>query len=350
MMHIKHWLRAWPSVAMALSMAALAGVSLVGQASSSKPAAPKKAPFPVALHAGAAAEDYLGEKTCGGCHPAYLESFEASPHAQYVRDSKLPVDHRGCESCHGPGKNHLENQEEGELQKHIFAPSKASAADVNAMCLRCHSRTMSESHWKKTAHARGDMSCRSCHFIHKDAKQSDPAARATRDAQSIRKPTAVAVKETQHLLKDHEADLCGSCHKADIAQFRQPYHHPVPEGRMTCSDCHEPHPTRTSLRKGSMRVGLKNPTQVCATCHREVAGPFVYQHDPVTGASGDGCVECHKPHGATNPKMLGAFSRGLCNQCHTDKNATHYPGQTCWASGCHAALHGSNRDPNLLVR
>jgi predicted CXXCH cytochrome family protein len=61
---------------------------------------------------------------------------------------------------------------------------------------------------------------------------------------------------------------------------------------MVCSDCHSPHPTKSDAKKADIQK------QMCVTCHADVAGPFVYEHDPVTGWSGDGCVECHKPHGS----------------------------------------------------
>jgi predicted CXXCH cytochrome family protein len=77
-------------------------------------------------------------------------------------------------------------------------------------------------------------------------------------------------------------------------------------------------------------------------------GPFAFEHDPAAGWMGDSCVECHRPHGSPNPRMLKLFSRGLCAQCHTDKGVQHYPARNCWESGCHVAHHGSNTNPLFL--
>lgn len=114
---------------------------------------------------------------------------------------------------------------------------------------------------------------------------------------------------------------------------------------MNCSDCHSIHPTNADRLKKST---LKDR---CVTCHQDVAGPFAFEHDPVAGFTGGGCKECHGPHGTNNPAMLTSSSRGLCIQCHTDKGGiNHHPGQSCWTSGCHVAVHGSNHDPRLLSK
>src|SRR4029077_13675161 len=36
-------------------------------------------------------------------------------------------------------------------------------------------------------------------------------------------------------------ETCFQCHLEVRAAFQLPHHHPVPEGKMSCSDCHEPH-------------------------------------------------------------------------------------------------------------
>ena len=106
---------------------------------------------------------------------------------------------------------------------------------------------------------------------------------------------------------------------------------------------------RANVKLAAARTRLRS-RELCVTCHGNVAGPFVYEHDPVVGLTGEGCMECHRPHGSNNPKLLTTFSRGACAQCHTDKANNHFPGRTCWQSGCHVAIHGSNTDPFLLHR
>jgi DmsE family decaheme c-type cytochrome len=92
---------------------------------------------------------------------------------------------------------------------------------------------------------------------------------------------------------------------------------------------------------------------VCAKCHADKAGPFVYEHVPVKT---EGCSSCHTPHGSTNPRFLRVSQVNLlCLQCHSfpaqgpagpgHNQSTKY--QAC--TMCHAAIHGSNAS-NVFFR
>ncbi|MBS1705004.1 MAG: hypothetical protein JST40_03960 [Armatimonadetes bacterium] len=294
----------------------------------------KNASFAEKLFARATADDFMNEEACGECHPSVVKNFSASPHSALVSDSKLPLDKQGCQGCHGPGRIH-----QAEENAEVISYTKLSPKESSAACLRCHEKTMSESHWKRTEHARADVACVSCHQIHTDTENGLAHASVKSDPRT----TVLDAKvDPKLMLKADEATLCGSCHPTVSAEFRSANHHPVPEGKMACSDCHSAHPSKNGVTTQDMFKGK------CVTCHTEKAGPFIYEHDPVAGFTGDGCQECHRPHGTNNPKMLNSVTRGLCAQCHTDKLAQHYPGQTCWNSGCHASSHGSNSDPRFL--
>jgi len=282
-------------------------------------------------------EDYIGDQACAECHSTETQDFHNSVHAIFSADPSQPLGKQGCESCHGPGKAHQE-AEGGS----IIAYSKIKPAEVNAVCLRCHADVMTPSQWHQAAHARAGVSCTSCHQIHPNEAPDSAAVKGSRNL--INKQVFPSAKPSTHLLKSDEATLCGSCHHSEVAEFRQNSHHPVPEGRLVCSDCHEPHPASSTEKKISV------VKEQCVSCHADKAGPFVYEHDPVAGWMGSGCTECHAPHGSHNPSLLKSFSRGLCAQCHTDKLANHFPGRSCWNAGCHVALHGSNSDPHFLAR
>lgn len=321
---------------------------------------PKAEPtLAVKLFANAKAEDFVGNKACADCHPTQVEEFSKSGHAQFVSNPHLPIDKQGCEACHGPGKKHLDENEPENI-----AYTKIDAKEVDAACLRCHKDTLSASHWARTEHANAGLACTSCHQIHpgspapkKDDEEEDTKGGKKKHIKTplmpFNKSTGQslvlhsifpAAQPAKALLKADEPTLCGSCHQSQVTQFRFASHHPVPEGRVTCSDCHETHKNKSADKKMPL---LK---EKCVQCHGDIAGPFVYEHDPVAGWSGDGCKECHRPHGTQNPSLLRAFSNGLCAQCHTDKTHNHYTGKTCWSAGCHVAVHGSNTDEHLLKR
>jgi predicted CXXCH cytochrome family protein len=321
------------------------------------PEATKKPPsFPLNLFSEAKAEDYIDEEDCTACHADAHASFQRSPHALYVQNPRNALDKRGCQSCHGPGGPHVAHlKEEDDIYKYVISYTKAKPMESATACLRCHNDTLTMAHWRRTGHARANVTCTDCHQMHWEdrlgrerAKAADGGEKeaakenASKAVKNTRAPAFIARPEPKALLKADEATLCGSCHRRELTEFRHNFHHPVPEGRMVCSDCHDVHPNRDERKR------LRPVKENCVTCHPETAGPFVFEHDPVAGWTGEGCMECHRPHGSHNPALLTTFSRGLCNQCHTDKANNHFPGRTCWQSGCHAAVHGSNHDQTLF--
>ncbi|MBF0478231.1 MAG: hypothetical protein HQL26_01985 [Candidatus Omnitrophica bacterium] len=144
--------------------------------------------------------------------------------------------------------------------------------------------------------------------------------------------------------------ICFNCHADKKQEFRLPYHHPVMEGKISCSDCHDCHgpditPSATSMEE---------PNQLCFKCHKDQEGPFVYEH----AALREGCTVCHKVHGSIHEKMLLVRDANLCLRCHMQTNYsagfigavsghTSRMGETCYSGGCHTAVHGSNFDKAL---
>jgi len=147
------------------------------------------------------------------------------------------------------------------------------------------------------------------------------------------------------LLKAAQPTLCYQCHTDIRAQFALPFHHKVNEGLFKCSDCHDTHGTfQDKLLKSSADQNM-----VCAKCHAENIGPFVYEHPP---SKLEGCNSCHFPHGSPNPRLLTRSNvNSLCLQCHSASMNFTAPGtpsfhnqanqyQAC--TNCHSQIHGSN--------
>jgi predicted CXXCH cytochrome family protein len=147
---------------------------------------------------------------------------------------------------------------------------------------------------------------------------------------------------------------CFQCHLDVNAEFTLPQHHPVIEGHMNCIQCHDPHGGDIFKPAGGLAMARHNES--CAQCHRDQTRPFVFEHQ----AMREGCIVCHAPHGSINQKMLVDSDPNLCMRCHAQNQTSDkqiYIGKvnhttklqigTCWASGCHTAVHGSNVDPQL---
>lgn len=143
-----------------------------------------------------------------------------------------------------------------------------------------------------------------------------------------------------------DSDTCFQCHLDKKAQFMLPNAHPVLNGKMNCSDCHDPH--------ASSGTQLERLSDACLKCHTQQAGPFAFEHE----ATRDGCTVCHNPHGSVNDKMLTERNASLCLKCHTQGDtgigasgshatASRLGAGTCWSVGCHEGVHGSNTSPGL---
>ncbi|MFY9676539.1 MAG: DmsE family decaheme c-type cytochrome [Terriglobales bacterium] len=259
--------------------------------------------------------EYVGSDTCLTCHEAvYKNQFEQTPHFQTVKKG------HGCESCHGPGSEHVAG---GGDKSKIVSFAGLSRSESSRRCLACHGDAKAQHFSSSSAHAGNQVGCVDCHSPHHAA-------------------------EPEHLLVKKQPELCYSCHANERAEFARPYHHRVNEGFIQCNDCHNPHGA-SSLRQ--VRETASGDA-ACFRCHAEKQGPFLYEHVPVKT---EGCSSCHTPHGSTNPRLLRVSQVDLlCLQCHS------YPGlgpsgpahnqsqkyQAC--TMCHTAIHGSNADTNFL--
>lgn len=286
----------------AASLVALASVALTSAARGST-----DTPAPAAIDA----------SDCKTCHESAFTKFEKTSHAGLAGS---------CGSCHGDVASHLQsNLEKGEPgSTDAISMKKRKAAEINKTCLGCHEKTH-HPNWNGSAHDRRGVSCTDCHSVH------DP-----KSAKGQLKTTA-------------EADTCYRCHSAIRAQSLRTSHHPVREGLMTCTSCHNPHDaTKPKMIKAEWT------NELCLQCHTEKRGPFFWEHAPVR----ENCLNCHNPHGSNHDKMLVSQQPWLCQRCHLN---TRHPGtlysninaagELATASNravehacknCHQNVHGGN--------
>ena len=277
------------------------------------------------------ASKYVGADTCKSCHedaPSknFYKNFEVTPHWKTMRGKFRGAEAHGCESCHGPGADHVSG---GGDKTKIFTFKGASTKQISERCLDCHEYGEEHSNFKRSQHNMNDVSCTNCHSVHH-------------------------AKESQFLLTQKQPQLCFSCHLETKPEFNKPFRHRVAENLVKCTDCHNQH-------GGFMTKQLRSTVaqdQVCFKCHVEKAGPFVFEHAPVKT---EGCVACHTPHGSSNPRLLRrAHVNLLCLECHTptggppDEVTPGTPSfhnqaqkyQSC--TMCHAQIHGSNFDGHFF--
>src|SRR5215510_8194109 len=73
---------------------------------------------------------YAGSDTCALCHDDKVGSLKGTPHAQ-AKNPRSPEAAHGCESCHGPGQGHVDD----DAKEHIRKFGKISAGEINETCL-----------------------------------------------------------------------------------------------------------------------------------------------------------------------------------------------------------------------
>src|SRR5690348_5986959 len=168
--------------------------------------------FAGAAPASAQTNGYVGEATCITCHDTEGKSFHQTLHGK-AQDARTPAAQHGCESCHGPGKAHVDDPSKAGSIKVFTA---MTPRDVSDTCLTCHS-SGTHTQWKGSMHDARNLSCITCHSIH--SPKSDKA--------QLKSATVIA--------------MCASCHKTEVAKLQKSGHMPLREGKMDCTSCHNPH-------------------------------------------------------------------------------------------------------------
>jgi DmsE family decaheme c-type cytochrome len=293
----------------------------------------------LALLAGGARAQAPGPEVCKACHEGYVASWEATKHGQKGND-RGPT----CVTCHGDATEHVKaggGKGVGGLTS--FTSRSVPADTKSGVCLACHSGNRHLAFWDSGMHRKNEVACSDCHALH-----GPPPAGMT-VALKKPNPTAAPFETTTRQL---EYETCTTCHKDIRTQLTKPSHHPIIEGKLNCTDCHNPHGALSrAMVKAESIPGL------CTTCHSEKRGPFMWEHPPVE----ENCLTCHNPHGANHNRLLAEKAPNVCQDCHDASRhpGTAYGGEGGWgyfppatspntrliARGCvncHFQVHGSN--------
>ncbi len=133
---------------------------------------------------------YAGTDTCVTCHTEEETSLKGTAHGQ-AKNPRSPMAAHGCESCHGPGQAHAEDDAAG----HIDKMKELKPAALNEICLTCHNRG-THAAWEGGAHDRRNLSCITCHSVH-------------------------SPKSLEHqLVKKTQTEVCATCHRLQVAEDR----------------------------------------------------------------------------------------------------------------------------------
>ncbi|MGA2616544.1 MAG: cytochrome c3 family protein [Thermoguttaceae bacterium] len=188
-----------------------------------------------------------------------------------------------CTTCHDP-------------HGHILEASRRE------LCLRCHAQHSPLLAWHSSIHENNGVACTDCHNPHPDSR-----------VQRFVNIEHTTVQRPKRLtMSVEEPYVCYKCHGKIYGLNAMPSHHPIKEGKMVCSDCHDPHGQYERNLKAE-RVNL-----LCYKCHAEKQGPFAFPHPPVD----ENCTICHEPHGTVANNLLRQPPTFLCLRCHVGHRRT----------------------------
>lgn len=238
---------------------------------------------------------------CADCHSTNLKKeFDFSSQSFSTSYSEINV---ACESCHGPGRDHVEHAKSG---KGWVGVADYALADVNSTnvaqiesCAKCHARR-SVVH---PGHHAGDRFLD--HFLPEVTQPWSP---------EMQVPTYHVDGQI-----DDEVYVYGSYIQSKM------YHQGV-----KCTDCHDAHTTKLH----------HYDNQLCTRCHvPDEKNPAGFDnpghHFHPMGTKGASCVECHMPHKnymvidarrdhsirIPRPDLSAKFGQpNACNNCHQDKS------------------------------
>lgn len=275
---------------------------------------------------------------CKGCHEKYVETYLTTKHGQQG-NLKGP----DCQTCHANALEHAKAGGGRGVGGVLGFNSKAiPAVKKSAVCLSCHEGNRHLAFWDSGRHAKNDVACNDCHSLH--GKPGPGATIALKHPNPLIAPYQTTQRQLQY-------ETCVTCHKQIRTQILKNSHHPIIEGKVNCTDCHNPHGALSRAMVKSESI-----PQLCTGCHSEKRGPFMWEHPPVE----ENCLTCHNSHGSNHKRLLAMPAPNVCQDCHDAARhpGTAYSGAMGWipvppsatntrliARGCvncHASIHGSN--------
>ena len=286
-------------------------------------------------------EGYVGQEACKECHEKTYQQYVNSVHNKRAI-SGTPAHREGCETCHGPGAEHVDKGGGKGTGMFVF-DKKGDAEKRSAVCNSCHEDSKTLAFWNMNRHKRAGNACDDCHSVHKGVDKA--------------------------MLVAKEPDLCFTCHQDVRFQFNKQSRHPVNEKfvshqKLTCSSCHDTmgafvgdsvdsFSSRLGTGRGKM-LRADSTNELCYKCHAEKRGPFLWEHPPVE----ENCLICHDSHGSNHSKLLVRKIPLVCQSCHIEghpgspyTNLHSFQGTATSGKNrffarsclnCHTNVHGSN--------
>ena len=246
---------------------------------------------------------------CADCHSTDLRKNYDAGAAKFA--TSWAEIHVGCESCHGPGSNHL-----SWAQRRDSDPKMGLTAALDERAganWAIDSATGNAVRTPARESGREIEVCAQCHSRRAQLAEGYYAGKPFLDYYS-----PALLTSPLYYVDGQQRDEVYNW--ASFLQSRM-YRHGV-----TCSDCHEPHGAKLRATGNAL----------CAQCHSPQKYDSPAHHHHVAASPGAQCVECHMPdatymivdprrdHSIRVPRPDLSVTLGVpnaCNQCHDKKSA-----------------------------
>ena len=225
---------------------------------------------------------------CAGCHytgfsltknaddtytATATSDYQGEVHPQSGTKQEMNI---GCETCHGPGSEHMAAGGEG---KFIITPANLTPEREVQICASCHTRTDAKD---KDGHGFENP-------LDANNKMPRPGiSRADFLANHVKKQDNSAYwADGQHVKKHHE----------QVQDFVQSNKYRNGSKLMACSNCHDVHAPGPDTVRHQLRSSYSDNT-LCLSCHATEITDIVTHMMAKTGfnmGAGTSCVDCHMP-------------------------------------------------------
>lgn len=256
----------------------------------------------------------------------------------------------GCESCHGPGEEHVRRMGspirryaahlfEGQRDLAILNPARLDPRASSEVCGQCH----------------GIFGIVDYQGFLRDGFSHRPGQPLEATKPTLRPDLAATAAHLAAVVKD-EPDFVESRFWPDgnvrvtgrewTAMQRSPCH---ARGTQTCLSCHSLH---QGTRDDQLAPGADG-NDACLSCHGQLRTKLAAHTHHAPGSSGSLCYNCHMPHTSygllkavrshevTSPDVAVTLATGrpnACNACHLDRSLA-------WTAEKLAAWYGKSGPP-----
>jgi predicted CXXCH cytochrome family protein len=251
---------------------------------------------------------------CADCHSTNLrKGYDAATDSFHTTWSEIDV---GCESCHGPGSNHLSWAKAGAKGEATGKGLTVALDERRDIAWIIDSASGNSTRSRPRTSSREIEVCAQCHS--RRAQLAEGYVAGNRFLDHYRPSSPIPPLYFANGLQKEEVYNWGSF-------IQSPMH----DKGVTCSDCHEPHAGRLRAEGNAL----------CAQCHAATKYDAATHMRHKAGTAAAQCVSCHMPartymrvdprhdHGFSIPRPdltveLGAGEApNACNGCHRDKDA-----------------------------